>query len=326
MRVGIVGLGGAVPAGIRAHDDPPFDDFDSLPSDESTFFGTARERRALADGEQIEDLMVQAARRALEDAGVEPQQVDRLYGASFVSRHISPNGLYRVHAALGLPERALVVPVTCEFSNFVTSVTLASEAVAVGRARRILVACGASLARHMDSTRGHARPVGDGAGAALVAASERLLVVDTITSTRSDHFEEMAMSLRAVSRDGRAVLPLDERGIPVPIYDMTLSTVKSLGIELPPELIRELLGRNGLSPKDVALIPHQATRTLIDAWRDALRPAEVFDTFDRFGNVSLASVPLTLREHRKSIQSPFVVLLSAGTGTHFTALLLERGP
>jgi 3-oxoacyl-[acyl-carrier-protein] synthase III len=325
MRVGIVGLGGAMPARIRAHDDALFDDVGRSPSDEATFFGTTRERRALASDEQIEDLMVQAAQRALDDAGVEPRQVDRLYGASFVSRHLSPNGLYRVHAALGLPERALVVPVTCEFSNFVTGVTLASEAIAAERAKRILVVCGASLTRHVDFQRGHARPVGDGAGAALVAASERWIVLDTITSTRSDHFEEMAMSLRAISRDGRAVLPLDESGIPVPIYDMTLSTVKSLGVELPPELVGELLARNRLSPTDIALIPHQATRTLIDAWNQALRPAELFDTFERYGNMSLASVPVTLLEHRESIRSPFVVLLSAGTGTHFTALLLERG-
>jgi 3-oxoacyl-[acyl-carrier-protein] synthase-3 len=121
------------------------------------------------------------------------------------------------------------------------------------------------------------------------------------------------------------VIPLDENGVPVPMYDMTLSTVRGLGIELPPKLVRELLQRNAVSPKDVALIPHQATRTLIDAWNDALRPGELFDTFERLGNVSLASVPITFFEHRKHIRSPFVVLLSAGTGTHFTALLLERG-
>jgi 3-oxoacyl-[acyl-carrier-protein] synthase III len=324
MRVGIMGLGGALPARIGAHDDAALDALEPT-SDETKFFGAPRERRILASGEHVEALMVEAGRRALADASLDPNRVDRLYGASFVSRHLSPNGLYRVHAALGLPERALVVPVTCEFSNFVTSVTLASEAIACGRAESILVICGASLTRHVDLSRGHARPVGDGAGAAVVGASERLVVVDTITSTRSDHFEEMAMSIRAVSRDGRAAIPLDEHGVPIPVYDMTLSTVRTLGVELPPALVRELLVRNGLSPSNVALIPHQATRTLIDAWNDALRPAEHFDTFERFGNVSLASVPITLSEHRARIQSPFIVLLSAGTGTHFTALLLERG-
>ncbi len=325
--IGIVGLGHALPARVRLNDDPVLASLRRQEDNESRFFQGTRERRSLEPGEAIETLMVEASRRALDDAGLRPKDVDRLYGYAFVSRFLSPNGLYRVHRELGLRNDAMVVPVNTEFSNFVTATTLAWEAIAAGRARHVLVVCGASMTRHMDYSSPHAIAIGDGAGAAVVGHGDRLVMIDAQSQTLSAAFDVMNMRPRAVIRDGARWARLDEEGATLPIYEMAeegLATVMREGAEVPPVMVRELLARHGIDPARVGFLGHQPARALMDHWRRTMEVGEYWDTYDSIGNATLASVPMTLSMLRSEMRADYLVLLSPGTGTHFTALLLRR--
>jgi 3-oxoacyl-[acyl-carrier-protein] synthase-3 len=326
--VGLAGLGHALPAGVRRNDDPIFASLRREEDDESSFFQATHERRALATGEDVETLMIEAARRALADAGTAAAEIDRLYGYAFVSRFLTPNGIYRVHRELGLREDVMVVPVGTEFSNFITASTLAWEAIAAGRAGRVLVVCGASMTRYMDYTSPHAVAIGDGAAAAVIGPSERFVFVDGTSITLSAAFDVMNMRARPLGRDGGRWVRLDDEGLALPIWEMRhegLSTVMNEGAEVPPRMVRALLERHGVDPARVAFIGHQPTRALMDHWRSATGVGEYWDTFDVAGNATLASVPLTLSMCRAEMRAEYVVLLSPGTGTHFSALLLKRG-
>jgi 3-oxoacyl-[acyl-carrier-protein] synthase III len=151
--------------------------------------------------------------------------------------------------------------------------------------------------------------------------------VDHEARTQSDVFDVMTMKPRAVERHGQRFVPVDAGGLPLPIYEMLesgLHTVMTTGIEIPPAMVKDLLARHGIASGDVAFMGHQPARSVMGQWRDAIQPGEYLDTYDELGNATLASVPLTLARHHRTIASRFVVLLSPGTGGHFTALLMER--
>ncbi len=325
--IGLLGFGRALPARVRTNDDPVFAELEGDRSAEAAFFAGTDERRVLAPDEAIEDFMIEAGRAALDDAGVRPEQIDRVYGYAFVSEYSSPNGLYLVHHGLGLDPRAMVVPINAEFSNFITSVTLAWEAIAAGRARHVLVVCGSSMSRHVAYSSGHSVSVGDGAGAVVVGPSPRFRVLDHESRTLSDAFDVMNMKPRPFGRPGARRVAVDGEGMALPTYEMresAMQVVMKQGAEVPPEMVAALLARNGVEPAQVALVTHQPARALMDHWQRAIGPAEYFDTYDRYGNVALASVPITLAETHGRMTAPYLVLASPGTGTHFAALLLRR--
>ncbi len=323
----MVGFGYAVPTSIRTNDDPIFDALRRSSSEETDFFAGTHERRCLAPGEPIEGLMVEASQRALADAGLKPGQIDRLYGYAFVSDFLSPNGLYKVHQGLGLDHRVMVVPVNAEFSNFITAVILAWEAIASGHARYVMVTCGASMSRYMDYESGHAASIGDGAASVILGKGRRFRLIDHEAETLSEVFDVMNMKTRFVDRAGGRCLPVDELGVPRPTYAMGgvgLHTVMTHGAQVPPAMVARMLGRRAILPADIAFVGHQPARSLMSHWKTAIQPGEYWDTYDLYGNITLASVPVTLAVHHQSMTSKYVVLVSPGTGTHFAGLLIER--
>lgn len=329
--VGFLGFGSAVPEHVRRNDDPVFSGVrdPSRHGDvtEADLFTGMRERRVLAPGEAIEDLMVEAGRRALAQAGVEAESVDRLYGYASVSEYIAPNGLFRVHAGLRLSRRTMVVPVNNEFSNFITGCILAWEAIAAGHCEYALVACGSSWSRNMDYELPHATVVGDGAGAALLGPSERMRLLGHVAETSSGDYDVMGMKVRAGERSGGRRLLLNGEGLPVPTYEISDQGVRAYledGRSAPPRLVLELLSRHGVDPAQVSLVTHQSSRALLSHWSDLVQPAQHIDSFDELGNMGLASIPVTLARRGDEVTTAFIALASLGPGTHVTALLVQR--
>ena len=330
LAVGFLGFGDAVPEHVRRNDDPVFSGVRGSARHgsvtEAELFTGMRERRVLASGEAVEELMVEAGRRALAQAGVEAASVDRLYGYTSVSEYITPNGLFRVHAGLGLPRRAMVVPVNNEFSNFVASCILAWEAIAAGHCGYALVACGSSWSRNMDYELPHATVVGDGAGAALLGPSERMRLVGHAAETSSGDYDVMGMKVHVTERAGGRRLLVDAMGLPVPTYEISDQGVRAFleeGRSAPPRLVLELLRRHGVDPAQVALVTHQASRALLSHWAGLVQPAQHIDTFDELGNMGLASIPVTLARRGHEVTTAYVAMASLGPGTHVTALLVQ---
>jgi 3-oxoacyl-[acyl-carrier-protein] synthase-3 len=317
--IGLLGLGYAVPAAIRANDDPIFQplreavggDFEK---ERALFFGN-RERRSLRPDESLADFMAQAAEEALKKAGIERQEIDRLYGYASVSDYIAPNSLYDVHRRAGLAERTLVVPVQSEFSNFLLGVLLAAEAIRAGHSRKAFVAVGAGWTRNMDYTQGHSIGIGDGAGAAIVGPSDRFVITDWAADTFSNEYGAMAMRI------------WPDKAMNYPTYgihpDAGVQAFLSSGMNGPPRLVLRLLEKHSISPDEVTLITHQATRKLMDHWAEQIRPRAYLDTYEEFGNMVIASIPVTLAKRAPEIRTPWLVLAGLGIGAHQMALLLR---
>lgn len=317
--ISLLGLGAALPEKVRTTADPLFEPLRAQAraqgvSEASLFYGN-REHRCLAPGESLASLTAKAGRAALEDAGVRPEQVDRLYGWVTVSEYLSPNALYQVHQELGLGTHTLVVPVQADFGNFLVGALLAWEALRAGHSERALVVVGAGWTRNIDPSQGHALNIGDGAGAAVLGRGERLVLVDYAAETFSDEYGAMTMR------------PRPEAGFAHPVYGLEpergMRAFLSSGMEGPPRLVHRLLERHGLRAEDITLVSHQATRKLLDHWNERIRPREHLHTLEELGNMVVASIPVTLARHHRELRTPYLVLLGLGIGAHQVALLVR---
>jgi 3-oxoacyl-[acyl-carrier-protein] synthase III len=317
--ISFLGFGAALPERVRTGDDPLYEPIREAArtqgQSEATLFYGNREHRYLGPDESLASLTARAGRAALEDAGVRPEQVDRLYGYLSVSEFITPNALYQVHQELGLEPRALVVPVQAEFANFVLGAVLAWEALLAGHAERALVAVGAGWTRNIDYAQGHAFAMGDGAGAAVLGPGERFVLVDYAADTFSNEYGAMTMRPRPEAGFDRPVYGLeDSRG---------MAAFLQTGMEGPPRLVHRLLQKHGLTGDDITFVGHQATRMLSDHWKDAIRPREYLTTLEDRGNMLFASVPVTLARYHRELRTKYLVLFGIGIGAHQMALLVR---
>ena len=81
---------------------------------------------------------------------------------------------------------------------------------------------------------------------------------------------------------------------------------------------------SSLTGKHITLITHQASRVLMDQWAEMIQPKLYLDTLAEFGNLTLASHPVTLAYHYTNINTEYLVLAAVGVGYHQTALLFKR--
>lgn len=317
QRIGIKGCGYCVPPHIRGNDDPIFQQITTQANaqgiTEKDLFVGMKERRYLDKDERIEPLMIDASRLALKQANIAPDAIDRLYGYASVPEYYTPNSLYAVHNGLQLPEQTLVVPHNAEFSTFLLGVLEAYNAITAGWSDHALVCCGSNWTQYMDYTQGHSLSIGDGAGTAVIGPEADFEILDYETQTLSDQYGAMTMQARD---SPRATYKITED---VGIYSFQVSAMEGI-----PKMVQHLLSRNKLTGSDIALITHQASRVLMDHWQESLQPREYPDTLELFGNLTLASYPVTLAYHYLTISSKYLVLAALGVGYHQTALLLKR--
>ncbi|MEV0084156.1 hypothetical protein [Saccharopolyspora sp. NPDC050642] len=332
QTAGILGAGYSVPNGVRRNDDPAYASLNQNRNAqgviEAAVFRGLDRRRVLAKGERIEDHVVKAADAALGRAGLEPGDIDRLYGYITVPEYLTPNSLYQVHHLLRLPHEVMVVPINSEYSNFLLGVVHAAEAVEAGRARNSLVACGANWTGHMDYTKGHAVSIGDAAGAAVVGPSDRFVVVDHLTQTASSQYHGLTMTMRTLHLNGLTLLPTDPvTGLPTPTYDMTQTGIEDLGglvKDAVAVVALDLLKRNDVDPDQVTLMTHQGSRILMDHWNERIKPREYLDTLAEHGNMTVATYPVNLAYYLDDITTEYTLIVAVACGLHVTALLLRN--
>ncbi len=323
----ILGAGYALPASVRKNDDPIFDWLNQHPPSESPFTGYD-ERRVLADGENLVDIMVPAAQQALQAASLKPADVDLLLGCGSVSQYWNPNDLSLVHQRLGLSKSTWVVALNNEFSNYSAALYFADGLVRAGRVKYPLIVVGGNWTRYVDYRTPQAISAADGAGAAVMGLSDdenRFRVLDQETLTASDCFGVMFMS-------GDPQINPEGRTWSGPYFHITAAgnqAYTEFGANKAPMVVKNLLNKHDIRNDAFALIAHQASQKLFDAWRAALdiQPAQLLQTIKTFANMTVASnaVNLAYSSTQGSIPYQHLVLLSLGTDLHANGLLLSKG-
>jgi 3-oxoacyl-[acyl-carrier-protein] synthase-3 len=255
-----------------------------------------RERRIAAPEQASSDLGLIAAQRALEMAGIGPEDVDQLVVATTTPDRFLPSCACTLQAKLGA-RNAAAYDVFAACSGFVFGLGIARGAIGAGFADTVLLVGVEELSRIADYTdRNTCVLFGDGAGAAVLRPchpGEGILAVDIHSDgTQGDILEVPAGGSRAPA----TAETVARRDHFVKMRGRELFKLAVRGME---ESMLKALADAGLTTADLELvIPHQANQRIIDATRDRLRlPADkVVLNIDRYGNTSSASIPISLDE------------------------------
>jgi 3-oxoacyl-[acyl-carrier-protein] synthase III len=325
-RPAIVGMAYAVPAAVRTNDDPIFDWLKKHNPDGSKLFTGYVDRRVLAAGEGLNTIMVPAASKALQAAGLEPSDVDLIVGVGSVSPYDTPNEVAQVHAELACCPRSWVVPLANDFSNFNAGLWFADGLIRAGRVRNALIVVGGNWTRHVDYHTAQSVSAADGAAAAVLASSTakgKFEVVDVETLTDTSYYGSMYMAGTPVKVPDRKE-PLFTNAT-FQITPAGQTGFQTFGVNEPPKAVQRLLKRHSLTGADITLMSHQASAVLLDAWGTAIKPAQYCQTLTQFANMTVANVPVNFAYFQDQIQKDHVVLLAIGAEMHTTAMLLKRG-
>ena len=249
------------------------------------------ERRHLsAEGQTTSDLCVEAAKNAMDAAGVGPDDIDFIAVGTTTPDRIFPNTGVLVQDKLGIHGcAAFSVEAAC--TGFIYALSIADKYVRAGDAGCALVIGAERLSSMVDWTdRDTCVLFGDGAGAVILKPSEEPGIVSThlhadgkykdllyFPSGISDKFEQLKAGNDFIRMKGNEVFKV---------------AVRTLG-----RIVEETLAKNQLEKSDIDwLIPHQANMRIIQATARKLgMPMDrVIQTVKDHGNTSAASVPMAL--------------------------------
>jgi 3-oxoacyl-[acyl-carrier-protein] synthase-3 len=264
-------------------------------------------------------LATQAARSALDAAGVTAADIDLIVLATSTADQIFPSTACLVQAELGnVGAAAFDVQAVC--SGFVYAVTVADALIRGGAHRRALVIGAETFSRILDwNDRGTCVLFGDGAGAIVLEAAD----APGVLSARLHADGSQAGILCTAGRvDGGSV-------VGDPFLRMDGQAVFKMAVGVLESSAREVLADAGLGVEAIDwLIPHQANVRILAATARRLGLAEdrVIATVDIHGNTSAASVPLALdlavRDGRVR-RGQCLVLQGVGGGFTWGSVLLR---
>ncbi|MEZ6123444.1 MAG: beta-ketoacyl-ACP synthase III [Planctomycetaceae bacterium] len=254
-----------------------------------------RERRYAADDEGTSDLAVRAARRAIRNANLTPDDIDLLLVATFTPDFTCPSTACLVQEKLGIDAPAVDLQAAC--SGFMYALATGAQFIATGNAQRALI-IGADINSRIvqPDDQGTAPLFGDAAGAAILMPGD----------------SGQGLICYQLGADGAGGCMLDRPagGTSLPLTPALVSAgqhylkmdgrnVFKWAIQAVTESIDAVLKQAGVSIDDVSLfVLHQANIRIIDHAMKVLKISEdrVFNNLDRVGNTSAASVPVALEE------------------------------
>ena len=246
-----------------------------------------RARHFAAPDVACSDLAVEAARRAIEAAGVVADDLDLIIVATSTPDMVFPSTATMVQHKLGTAGcPAFDVQAVC--SGFIYALTVADSMIRAGSAQKALVIGSEVFSRILDfKDRTTCVLFGDGAGAVVIGASDEPGILATDIHADGKHRDILCVPGHV---SGGNVLG-------DPVLKMDGQAVFKLAVGVLEETARASLAKAGLQDSDIDwLIPHQANIRIMQSTARKLKmPTEkVVVTVDQHGNTSAASIPLAL--------------------------------
>ncbi|HEY5682873.1 MAG TPA: beta-ketoacyl-ACP synthase III [Sulfuricaulis sp.] len=251
-----------------------------------------RERHIASEDETTAFMGEQAARRAIEAAGISAREIDLIVVATTTADQVFPSTACLIQERLGIHGcAAFDVQAVC--TGFVYALGVADKFVRTGSAKCALVVGSETLSRIIDWTdRTTCVLFADGAGAVILRASDRPGIISThlhadgkykdllcVPAGISKGYDKVMNGTAYVKMEGNEVFKV---------------AVNTLG-----RIVDETLAANHMKKTDIQwLVPHQANHRIIAATAKKLGMSmdHVVMTVDRHGNTSAASIPLAFDE------------------------------
>ncbi len=281
-----------------------------------------KERRIADDGQTTTDLAFEAAKTAIETAGISPQDIDLIIVATTPADRIFPSSACLLQERLdihGCP--AFDIQAVC--TGFVYALGIADKFIRSGSVNNALVVGAETLSRIIDWTdRSTCVLFGDGAGAVVLQASDKPGIINSHLHA-DGRYKELLTVPSGISQ-GYENLKKGEAYVQMQGNEVFRVAVNTLG-----RIVDETLEANNLKKSDITwLIPHQANMRIINATAKKLDMSmdHVIVTVDRHGNTSAASIPLAFDEAVRDgrIKAGDTVLMEAfGGGFTWGSVLLK---
>ena len=285
-----------------------------------------KERRIAPPGMASSDYALMASQKAMEMAGITAKDIDLIMVGTVTPDAPLPSTACFLQNKLGATN-AGVVDLVAACSGFIYGIAFARAMIITGQMKNILVIGVETLSRIVNwQDRNTCVLFGDGAGAAIVSASDKPGgVLDTFLKGDGS----LSHLLEVPAGGGRKPLSAEnindgDRYIHMEGQGVFKSAVKAMG-----DAATQILKRTGIDSKDISLmIPHQANIRIIEATakRIKLPMDRVFVNIHKYGNTSAASVPIALDEAvREGRIQPGdkIVLVAFGAGFTWGSALIE---
>ena len=316
----ICGTGSSIPSKIVENDDLA-KIVDT--NDEWIRERTGIARRHIADTETTSSLAADAAKKALENAGMSAEEIDLILVATISSDKVFPCTACEVQKNIGAVNATCFDLGGAACSGFVFAYNTAQMYIAGGMYKNILVIGAENLSNLVDWTdRGTCILFGDGAGAAVVSAVSDGMF---FASTHSDGEKGVAMECESRCQKNRkeksqgndTCMKMDGRAV----FQFAVRKV--------PEVIKETLEKAGLDLQDVDyFVLHQANRRIVESVAKRLKiDVEKFPTnIEQYGNTSAASIPILLDEMNRDgrlKKGQTIVMAGFGAGLSWGATVIK---
>jgi 3-oxoacyl-[acyl-carrier-protein] synthase III len=288
-----------------------------------------RERHIVDPGMATSDLAVEAARLAIERAGLTPPDIDFIVVGTTTPDMLFPSTACLVQHKIGATN-AWGFDLFAACSGFTYGITTAAQMVGTGASKHALVIGADVMSSIIDYTdRTTCVIFGDGAGAAVVEATgdPDLGIIDFENYIDGSGGDALCMpaggSLRPATVD-----TVQQR---LHYVKQDGGTVFRFAVRNTEEACRRILQRNNLDPSRIdLLVSHQANRRIIlsAAERLGLPEEKVVINIEKFGNTTAATIPLALADavcDRRLKRGDLLLMVSVGAGFTVGALLLRWG-
>lgn len=278
-------------------------------------------KRHIVKEETTVSMAAAAGKRALDDAGITPEEVDLIMVSTISSNVILPCAACEVQRELGAVN-ATGYDLNAACTGFVFAYNAATAYIASGMYKTVLIIGSESLSNLTNwKDRGTCILFGDGAGAAVVTASDSKLykMISHSDGTRGD-------ALTCTSRHSANWKEIPEEDT---YMKMDGQAVFKFAVKKVPEAIMEVLQANDLKVGDIDYyILHQANKRIVESV--AKRLGENIEKFpmniQEYGNTSSASIPILLDEMKRAgklKKGQKIVFAGFGAGLSWGATILE---
>ena len=285
------------------------------------------ERRASDDTTATSDLATKAALRAMEKAGVAPEEIDLIIVATVTPDMAFPSTACIVQKNIGACNAA-AFDIEAACSGFIYGMTVADSFIRTGMYKKVLVIGAETLSKITDYTdRNTCVLFGDGAGAVIMSEVEEGYGI------LGSHIGANGSAGHLLTQPaGGSRMPATEQTIKERLHYIKMdgSEVYKFAIKIMGEAAEKALASCGLTKADIDyLIPHQANIRIIESAVKRLKisPEKVYVNINKYGNTSAASIAIALDEANEKgflKDNQVVVLVGFGGGLTWGSSVIKR--
>jgi len=275
-------------------------------------------RRHVAPDESAADMIVKAATLLLTEQGLDPaRDIDLLFTNVSVPDQAFTGAGAEVAHRLGARPRFVVDLHNSGCVSFIYMLELAQTLIRSGAARTALLcnvqnAAGRVFSHPEVRLESQAPVPGDGCGVGWVAASDASPILSVLHECHGEYARDMG----AAADDGRRYWEPGNRPITIRFTEQRVASIIERGNRLVPDLVTQACALAGTSARDIdLLVTNQPNSIFVRNWHEALElsPERHHDTFDTYGNLFGAALPINIDDAlRRDKLRPGMLLVLGG--------------